>query len=60
MFLFCFTKILNQAFYMTHTFDSEGFFTLLVALARGVAYHFDHLPHLKSLNLQFRQEIKIL
>ena len=22
MFLFCFTKILNQAFYMTHTFDS--------------------------------------
>ena len=23
MFLFCFTKILNQAFYMTHTFDSE-------------------------------------
>ena len=37
MFLFCFTKILNQAFYMTHTFDSEGFFTLLVALAHGVA-----------------------
>ena len=24
-----------------------------------MAYHFDHLPHLKSLNLQFRQEIKI-
>ena len=23
MFLLCFTKILNQAFYMTHTFDSE-------------------------------------
>ena len=23
MFLFCFTKILNLAFYMTHTFDSE-------------------------------------
>ena len=23
MFLFCFTKILNGAFYMTHTFDSE-------------------------------------
>ena len=23
MFLFCFTKILNQAFYMTLTFDSE-------------------------------------
>ena len=23
MFLFCFTKILNQALYMTHTFDSE-------------------------------------
>ena len=22
MFLFCFTKILNQAFYLTHTFDS--------------------------------------
>ena len=24
-----------------------------------MAYHFDHLPHLKSLNLQSRQEIKI-
>ena len=23
MFLFCFTEFLNQAFYMTHTFDSE-------------------------------------
>ena len=23
MFLFCYTKILNQAFQMTHTFDSE-------------------------------------
>ena len=23
MFLFCFTKILNQAFYMTHIFNSE-------------------------------------
>ena len=23
MFLLCFTKILDQAFYMTHTFDSE-------------------------------------
>ena len=29
MFLFCFTKILNQAFYMTHTFDSEVSFWML-------------------------------
>ena len=37
MILFCFTKILNLAFYMTRTFDSGGFFTFLVALAHGVA-----------------------
>ena len=38
---FCFVlqKILNQALYMTHTFDSEVSLQLLVALAHGVSWH---------------------
>ena len=36
MFLFCSTKIINQAFYMTHIWF-RGFFTFLVALAHGVS-----------------------
>ena len=40
MFLFCFTKILNLAFYMTHTFDSEVSLPLLFldGLAHGGAF----------------------
>ena len=37
MFLFCFTKILNQAFLHDSVIWIWGFFTLLVALAHGVA-----------------------
>ena len=40
---FCFTKTLNQAFYMTLTFD-WGFFTLLVALAHGVPFRPCQMP----------------
>ena len=50
MFLFCFTKILNQAFYMTHTFD-WGFFTLLVALAHGAPHRPSALKSKRAVNI---------
>ena len=39
MFLFCFTKILNQAFLHDSHIWLWGFFTFLVALAHGAAVH---------------------